>query len=70
MDRHPPDKLPRKYSCRLAFRVAARRWQVEEETRAPRSGAFSALILPPWVSIIERTMVNPIPIPVCLVEKK
>src|ERR1044072_5037481 len=45
----------------------AGRWK---EKQAPRSGAFSAVILPPWVSTMERTMVNPIPMPVSFVEKK
>src|SRR4029453_6485031 len=47
-------------------RAAGRR----KTKRAPRSGAFSALIVPPCVSTMERTMVRPIPIPACLVEKK
>jgi len=45
MDRRQPNRLRshqtrRNDSCRLAFRVAARRGQVEEETRAATLGAF------------------------------
>src|SRR6266566_8160317 len=45
MNRRQPNRLRshqtrRNYSCHLAFRVAAGRGQVEEETRAATLGAF------------------------------
>ena len=72
MNRHRPNRLqPIAGGIHAAWLFesprAAGRWK---KKRAPRSGAFSALILPPCVSIMERTMVKPMPIPVCLVEKK
>src|SRR2546430_16664538 len=39
-----------------------------KKKRAPRSGAVSALIVQPGISLMQRTMVNPRPIPVCLGE--
>src|SRR5262245_46378299 len=47
-------------------RAAGRRTTI----RAPRSGAFSPVIVPPCASMIDRTMARPIPIPFCFVEKK
>src|SRR5204862_1099640 len=41
-----------------------------KEKSAPPSGAFSALIFPPWVSMMERTMVRPMPMPAGLVGKQ
>src|SRR5438132_12309982 len=47
-----------------SLRAAGRR----KKKRAPRFGAFSAVIVPAVISIIEPTMLNPIPLPVVLVE--
>src|SRR5258708_34408611 len=58
------------HAAALLFCASPRAAGRRTTMRAPPSGEFSPVIVPPCASIIDRTMARPIPIPFCFVEKK
>src|ERR1700756_4633317 len=58
------------HAAALLFCTSPRAAGRRTTMRAPRSGAFSPVIVPPCASTIDRTMARPMPIPFCFVEKK
>src|SRR6185312_6360836 len=58
------------HAAALLFCTSPRAAGRRTTMRAPRSGAFSPVIVPPCDSMIDRTMARPMPIPFCFVEKK
>src|SRR5215467_5642687 len=58
------------HAAALLFCASPRAAGRRTTMRAPPSGAFSPVIVPPCASIIDRTMVRPMPIPFSFVEKK
>src|SRR5262249_18986383 len=58
------------HAAALLFWISPRAAGSRTTMRAPRSEAFSPVIVPPCASMIDRTMARPMPIPFCFVEKK